>query len=64
MAAFDEERFGPIAVITTFHTDEEAIAIANTTEYRLRQSSRTILHAPVHRPWNFNVGWFTSTIRR
>jgi len=35
MAAFDEERFGPIAVITTFWTDEEAIAIANATEYGL-----------------------------
>src|SRR6202030_4467117 len=35
MAAFDEERFGPIAVITTFRTDEEAIAIANATEYGL-----------------------------
>jgi benzaldehyde dehydrogenase (NAD) len=35
MAGFDEERFGPIAVITTFRTDEEAIAIANATEYGL-----------------------------
>jgi acyl-CoA reductase-like NAD-dependent aldehyde dehydrogenase len=31
LKAFDEERFGPIAVITTFRTDEEAIAIANAT---------------------------------
>src|SRR6202047_4673557 len=35
MAAFDEERFGPVAVITTFRNDEEAIALANTTEYGL-----------------------------
>src|SRR6202045_4809938 len=35
MAAFDEERFGPVAVITTFRNDEEAIAIANATEYGL-----------------------------
>jgi benzaldehyde dehydrogenase (NAD) len=35
MAAFDEERFGPIAVITTFRNDEEAIALANATEYGL-----------------------------
>ena len=35
MAAFDEERFGPIAVITTFRDDEEAIALANATDYGL-----------------------------
>jgi benzaldehyde dehydrogenase (NAD) len=35
MAAFDEERFGPIAVIATFRTDEEAIALANATDYGL-----------------------------
>lgn len=35
MAAFDEEIFGPIAPITTFRTDEEAIELANATEYGL-----------------------------
>lgn len=35
MAAFDEEIFGPVAPITTFSTDEEAIALANRTEYGL-----------------------------
>jgi benzaldehyde dehydrogenase (NAD) len=35
MAAFDEERFGPVAVITTFRNDEEAIALANATNYGL-----------------------------
>ena len=35
MAAFDEEIFGPVAPITTFRTDEEAIALANATEYGL-----------------------------
>jgi benzaldehyde dehydrogenase (NAD) len=35
MAAFDEERFGPIAVITTFRNDDEAIALANATDYGL-----------------------------
>jgi benzaldehyde dehydrogenase (NAD) len=35
MAAFDEEIFGPVAAITTFRTDEEAIALANATEYGL-----------------------------
>src|ERR1700726_2200199 len=35
MAAFDEERFGPVAVITTFRNDEEALALVNTTDYGL-----------------------------
>ena len=35
MTAFDEEIFGPVAPITTFRTDEEAIALANATEYGL-----------------------------
>jgi benzaldehyde dehydrogenase (NAD) len=35
MPAFDEERFGPIAAITTFRNDEEAIALANATDYGL-----------------------------
>jgi benzaldehyde dehydrogenase (NAD) len=39
MAAFDEERFGPVAVITTFRNDEEAIALANATDYGLVAAS-------------------------
>ncbi|HTW85121.1 MAG TPA: benzaldehyde dehydrogenase [Candidatus Sulfotelmatobacter sp.] len=35
MPAFSEEIFGPVAPITTFATDEEAIALANRTEYGL-----------------------------
>lgn len=35
MAAFEEEVFGPVAPITRFETDEEAIALANQTEYGL-----------------------------
>src|SRR5260221_11967260 len=35
MAAFDEERFGPVAVVTTFRIDEGAIALANATAYCL-----------------------------
>jgi benzaldehyde dehydrogenase (NAD) len=35
MRAFREEIFGPVANITTFSTDEEAIALANDTEYGL-----------------------------
>src|SRR5690606_9131076 len=35
MSAFDEEIFGPVASVTSFDTDEEAIAMANQTEYGL-----------------------------
>jgi benzaldehyde dehydrogenase (NAD) len=35
MAAFSEEIFGPVAPVTTFKTDEEAIELANRTEYGL-----------------------------
>jgi benzaldehyde dehydrogenase (NAD) len=35
MAAFDEEIFGPIAPVSTFRNDEEAVALANATEYGL-----------------------------
>ena len=35
MACFEEEIFGPVAPITTFGSDEEAIALANDTKYGL-----------------------------
>lgn len=35
MAAFEEEIFGPIAAVTTFRTEPEAVALANATEYGL-----------------------------
>lgn len=35
MPAFDEEIFGPIAPITTFSSDDEAVALANRTDYGL-----------------------------
>jgi benzaldehyde dehydrogenase (NAD) len=35
MPAFDEEIFGPVAPITIFRDDKEAIALANATEYGL-----------------------------
>lgn len=35
MAAFDEEIFGPVAVLVPFSTDDEAVALANDTEYGL-----------------------------
>ena len=38
MAAFDEEIFGPVAPITTFRDDAEAVSLANHTEYGLAAS--------------------------
>ncbi len=38
MRVFEEEIFGPVAAVTTFATDEEAIALANRTEYGLSAS--------------------------
>ncbi|HVC88194.1 MAG TPA: benzaldehyde dehydrogenase [Gaiellaceae bacterium] len=35
MAAFRNEIFGPVAAITTFKTDDEAVELANATEYGL-----------------------------
>lgn len=35
MPAFDEEIFGPVAPITTFTTDDEAVSLANQTSYGL-----------------------------
>jgi benzaldehyde dehydrogenase (NAD) len=35
MAAFAEEIFGPVAPVTTFRTDAEAVELANATEYGL-----------------------------
>ncbi|KVZ98888.1 benzaldehyde dehydrogenase [Burkholderia cepacia] len=44
--AFDEEIFGPVAVVVPFDTDEDAIALANRTEYGL---STAILSTDVGR---------------
>src|SRR5215470_7231857 len=35
MRAFDEEVFGPVAAITTFATEDEAVELANSNEYGL-----------------------------
>ncbi|OUM07896.1 benzaldehyde dehydrogenase [Pseudomonas syringae] len=35
MRAFEEEIFGPVAVVVSFSTDEEAIELANRSEYGL-----------------------------
>jgi benzaldehyde dehydrogenase (NAD) len=35
MRVFEEEIFGPVAAVTTFASDDEAVALANRTEYGL-----------------------------
>jgi benzaldehyde dehydrogenase (NAD) len=35
MRAFDEEIFGPVASVTTFASDDEAVTLANDTDYGL-----------------------------
>ena len=35
MRAFDEEIFGPVAAITSFSTDDEAVELANHSDYGL-----------------------------
>ncbi|MFE2043185.1 aldehyde dehydrogenase family protein [Streptomyces sp. NPDC059477] len=47
MPAFDEEIFGPVAALTTFASDEEAVELANRTEYGLAAAviSRDQAHA-------------------
>src|ERR1700688_1292557 len=35
MRAFDEEVFGPVASITSFSTEDEAVELANSNEYGL-----------------------------
>jgi benzaldehyde dehydrogenase (NAD) len=46
MRAFDEEIFGPVAAITPFDSDDEAVALANRTEYGL---SCAVIGASVQR---------------
>lgn len=41
MPAWREEVFGPVAPLVTFSTDEEAIALANDTEYGLSAAIQT-----------------------
>lgn len=47
MRAFDEEVFGPVASVTPFASDEEAVRLANTTEYGLSAAviSRSVARA-------------------
>jgi benzaldehyde dehydrogenase (NAD) len=45
MPVFKDEIFGPVAPIVTFGTEEEAVALANQTEYGLVASLFTANHA-------------------
>ncbi|AZG08839.1 aldehyde dehydrogenase family protein [Pigmentiphaga sp. H8] len=47
MPAFDEEVFGPVALVTPFSCDEEAVALANRSEYGLSAAvvSRSVARA-------------------
>ena len=44
MRVFQEEIFGPVMSVCTFKTVEEAIAIANDTEYGLGAGGKSILY--------------------
>jgi benzaldehyde dehydrogenase (NAD) len=47
MRAFEEELFAPVAALTTFNSDQEAVSLANQTEYGLAAGviSRSTGHA-------------------
>lgn len=47
MPAFDDEIFGPVVVMTSFDTDEEAVELANRTDYGLSAAviSRSVARA-------------------
>ncbi len=47
--AFDEELFGPVAAVTTFASEEEAIALANTSKFGLAATLWTSDEARVSR---------------
>jgi benzaldehyde dehydrogenase (NAD) len=46
MRAFEEEIFGPVVAVTEFETDDEAVALANRTEYGL---SAAVISTSMHR---------------
>ncbi len=60
MAAFQEEIFGPVAILIPIDSDEEAIDRVNDTEYGL--SAGIISPGPSHGYSRSHVGWFILTI--
>ena len=64
MAAFREEIFGPVAPVITFSTDEEAIALANQTEYGLAAAVQSgSPQRAAASPTACTPAWSTSTTR-
>jgi len=65
MPAFTEEIFGPVAPITTFASDEEAIELVNRSEYGLSAAiSTSIRRARSRSRASSRREWCTSTTRR
>ena len=65
MPAFAEEIFGPVAPVISFRDDDEAVELANATEYGL---AAAVHSASAQRaqpsPTGCARGWCTSTTRR
>jgi acyl-CoA reductase-like NAD-dependent aldehyde dehydrogenase len=49
MRIFQEEVFGPFTSVTPFHTEDEAIALANNSQFGLAGAVRTLNIARAHR---------------
>ena len=66
MPAFTDEIFGPVAPITVFGDDEEAIALANASSYGLVASiyTRSIVARASRSPTGCGPAWSTSTTGR
>ncbi|SQC02429.1 aldehyde dehydrogenase family protein [Mobiluncus curtisii] len=52
MTLFNHETFGPVVSLYRFHTDEQAIALANDTNYGLNASVWVNLLTP----WRWRAG--------
>ena len=66
MAAFREEIFGPVAPVITFSSDDEAVALANQTEYGLSAAVQSASASRARAGWanESTRAWSTSTTRR
>ena len=66
LPAWTDEIFGPVAPVTTFDTDEEALALANDSEYGLAGAvyTRSISRGLALAQPDPEPAWSTSTTRR